>query len=45
VTFQFADGTTKILKVGEDADLTRVKPGDDVTVRVTEGIAILVEKA
>jgi len=45
VTFQFPDGTTKVLKVGKGADLTRVKPGDDVTVRVSEGIAILVEKA
>lgn len=45
VTFQFADGTIKELKVGKGADLSRVKPGDDVTVRVTEGIAILVEKA
>jgi len=44
VTFQFADGTEKTLKVGKDADLSRVKPGDDVTVRLTEGIAILVEK-
>jgi len=45
VTFEFADGTTKELKVGKDADLSRVKPGDDVTIRMTEGIAIRVEKA
>jgi hypothetical protein len=45
VTFEFADGTTKELKVGKEADLDRVKPGDDVIIRMTEGIAILVEKA
>ena len=45
VTFQFEDGTTKEVKVGKDIHLDRVKPGDSVTVRMTEGIAILVEKA
>jgi hypothetical protein len=43
-TLQFVDGSTKQLKVGKDADLTRVKPGDAVTVRVTEALALLVEK-
>lgn len=45
VTLQFADGSTKKFKVGKKADLSSVKPGDDVTVRVTEAIAILVVKA
>lgn len=44
VTLQFADGTTKKLKVGKAADLTKVKPGDGVNLRLTEGIAIVVEK-
>ena len=45
VTLQFPDGRTKELKVRKTVDLTGLKPGDDVTMRLTEGIAIVVEKA
>jgi len=45
VTLEFADGTTKKVKVGKKADLTKVSPGDTVTIRLTEGIAIVVERA
>ena len=44
VTLLFSDGSTKTLKVRKTVDLTGVKPGDDVTMRLTEGIAIVVVK-
>jgi len=44
-TLQFVDGTTKTIRVNKSVDLSAVKPGDDVTVRLTEALAILVEKA
>jgi hypothetical protein len=44
VQFQFADGTTKNLKVGKRADLASVKPGDAVTVGVAQSLAIVVVK-
>ena len=44
VTFQLPDGTTKKVKVGSKVDLSTVHPGDNVTVQVSEGLAITVEK-
>lgn len=44
VTFELSDGTTKTVKVGKKADLSTVRPGDNITVQVSEGLAITVEK-
>ena len=45
VTLQFADGTTKRVKVGKKVDLGAVPVGTDVTVQVSEGLAISVQKS
>ena len=45
VTLQFADGTTKTVKVGKKVDLSTVPVGTDVTIQVSEGLAISVEKS
>jgi predicted RecA/RadA family phage recombinase len=44
VTFELPDKTTKTVKVGKKVDLSTVRPGDNVTVQVSEGFAITVEK-
>lgn len=44
VTLELPDGTSKVLKVGKQADLASVKPGDTVTVQVSEGLALAVVK-
>ena len=44
VTFELPDGTSKKVKVGKKVDLAAVMPGDNVTVQVSEGLAITVEK-
>ena len=44
VIFQLPDGTTKKVKVGRKVDLSTVRPGDNVTVQVSEGLAITVER-
>ena len=44
VTLQFADGTSRKIKAGKDVDLTGISPGDTVTARFTEAMAISVEK-
>jgi CheY-like chemotaxis protein len=44
VTLQFVDGTNDTVMVGKAVDLSKVSPGDTVTVRLTESIAIAVEK-
>jgi len=44
VTLKLPDGSTKIVKVGAKVNLSAVKPGEDVTVQHTEGLAISVEK-
>jgi hypothetical protein len=44
VTLQFADGSTKTVRVNPDINLVNVAPGDAVTVRITEALAVLVEK-
>ncbi|MCI0362388.1 MAG: hypothetical protein L0Y44_10560 [Phycisphaerales bacterium] len=45
VTLRFPDGTTRKVKVGKEINLSGIAPGDDVTVRVTEAVAIAVRKA
>ncbi len=44
VTLEFPDGVSKKVKAGKKVDLAGVKPGDNVTVQVSEGLAITVEK-
>jgi hypothetical protein len=44
VTLRFADGTTRKIKAGKDVDLAGISPGDTVTARFTEAMAITVEK-
>ena len=44
VTFQLPDGTSKTVKVGKQVDLSSVRIGDNVTVQVSEGLAITVER-
>ena len=44
VTLQFVDGSTDTVKVGKAIDLSKVSPGDSVTARLSESIAIAVEK-
>jgi Cu/Ag efflux protein CusF len=44
VTLTDADGATKTIKVGPDVKLSELKTGDDVTARVTQEVAIVVEK-
>ena len=44
ITFELPDGTSKKVKVGKKIDLSAVQPGDNVTVQVSEGVALGVEK-
>jgi hypothetical protein len=44
VSLQFSDGTTRIVVVRKDVDLTQRKVGQEVVIRVTEALAITVEK-
>jgi len=44
VTYQLADGSTRTVKAGKEVDVSVLKPGDNVTVRVSDGVAVLVEK-
>ena len=44
VTVQFEDGNTQTFSVRSDTDLSRLKLGDREVIRVTEMIAIWVEK-
>jgi len=44
VTLQLPDGTSKTVKVNDKVDLSKVRPGDDVTAQVSEGLAISVTK-
>ena len=43
-TLQFEDGNTETLPVRKDVDLSRHKVGEQVVFRVTEMVAIWVEK-
>ncbi len=44
VTFELPDGSSRKVKVGTQVDLSTVNPGDTVTVQVSEGLAVSVEK-
>jgi hypothetical protein len=44
VMLRLADGRTKTVAVGNSVNLAAVKPGDDVVVRLSEALAVLVEK-
>jgi hypothetical protein len=44
VTLQYADGTSRTVKVGKKVNLADVPVGTDVTVQVSEGVAISVGK-
>jgi hypothetical protein len=43
-TLQLPDGTKKIIDVRKDVDLTHRQVGEEVVIRTTESVAILVEK-
>lgn len=45
VTFVLPDGTIKTVKAGTKVDISAVRIGDDVTVQLSEGLAITVEKS
>jgi hypothetical protein len=45
VTLKLPDGATKKFKLGKAISLSGIEPGDDVTVRVTEAVAIAVREA
>jgi hypothetical protein len=45
VTLKFSDGKKKWYHVDKSIDLAKVKEGEDVTIRVTEAIALSVVKA
>jgi len=44
VTFALPEGATKQVKVGKQVNLAAIKVGDNVTVQVSEGLAISVQK-
>jgi len=43
-TLEFSDGTSKKIKVREDIDLSKHQVGDKVLIRLTETVAVRVEK-
>jgi len=43
-TLRFPDGVSRTYKVREDVDMTQAKLGDEIVIRATEAMAILVEK-
>lgn len=43
-TLQFSDGQTKVVPVRSDVDLARYKVGDNVVIRVSAALSVLVEK-
>jgi hypothetical protein len=43
-TLQFPDGTTKVLPVRQDVNLSARRVGEKVVIRSTETLAITVEK-
>ncbi len=44
VTLQFVDGKSRTMRVGKQVNLANVQVGDDVTVQVTEAIAVDVDR-
>lgn len=45
VTLQLPDGSSKTVKLGKKVDLNNVRLGEDVTLQVSEGLALSVSKA
>lgn len=43
-TLQFADGSSKKVKVRKDVDLSKHKVGEKVVIQTTDALAILIEK-
>ncbi len=43
-TLRFPDGTSKTVPVRPDVDLTQAKLGEEVVIRTTQSVAVLVEK-
>jgi hypothetical protein len=43
-TLQFQDGSRRTVPVREDVDLSKRKVGDSVVIRITEALAIQVDK-
>jgi hypothetical protein len=43
-TLLFPDGSSKTVKVRPDVDLTKAKLGEEVVIRTTQAVALLVEK-
>jgi hypothetical protein len=44
ITVTDTDGEARTIRVGADVNLAELKPGDDITARVTQALAIVVEK-
>jgi Cu/Ag efflux protein CusF len=44
ITLSEADGTSRTIKAGPDVKLSELKEGDDVTARITQAMAIVVQK-
>ena len=44
VTIAEADGDMRTVKAGPDVKISELKAGDDITARVTQALAIVVEK-
>ena len=44
VTLQFVDGTSETVTVGNAVDMSKVSSGDSITARLTESVAIALEK-
>ena len=43
-TLQFEDGSSRVVAVREDVDLSKRKVGESVVIRITESLAIQVAK-
>jgi len=44
ITIAMPDGTSRTIKAGPDVKLAELKEGDDITARVTQALAIVVQK-
>jgi hypothetical protein len=44
ITLAEVDGNPKTIKVGANVDMSELKAGDDITARVTQSLAIVVER-
>jgi hypothetical protein len=44
LSFELADGKTKKVKVGSQVDMNAIRAGENLTVQLSEGLAIAVVK-